>query len=101
MTNTVTNKGHSGSKETKNKDGAETFKILEIDFHSTLSFDFQPTKLLIWKYSVWKKSGDCGFKIIKEKKHALRLHYTLSTGFAMKVHTDIAENIKLKPLAVN
>lgn len=52
MTKTVTSKGHSGSKKTKNKDGAETFEILEIDFYSALSFNFHPTKLLIWKYSV-------------------------------------------------
>lgn len=70
VTNAVTNKGHSRSENTKNKDRAETLEILEIDFYSTLSFNFHPTKLFIWKHSVWekkKKSGDCGLKIIKEK----------------------------------
>lgn len=47
---TVPSKGRSGSKETKNKDEAETFEVLETDFYSSLSFNFQPTKLLIWKY---------------------------------------------------
>lgn len=49
VTNTVTSKGHSDSMKTKNKDGAEAFKILEIEFYSNLSFNFHPTKLLIWK----------------------------------------------------
>lgn len=49
VTNTVTSKGHSGSMKTKNKDGAEAFRILEIEFYSNLSFNFHPTKLLIWK----------------------------------------------------
>lgn len=44
MTNTVTSKGHSGSKKTKNKDGAEAFEILGIDFYSNFSFNFSSHK---------------------------------------------------------
>lgn len=44
VTNTATNKGHSGSKKTKNKDGAEAFEILEIDFYSNFSFNFSSLK---------------------------------------------------------
>lgn len=40
VTNTVTSKGHSGSKKTKNKDEAEAFEILGIDFYSNFSFNF-------------------------------------------------------------
>lgn len=37
----------------------------------------------------------------EREKHALRLHYTLSTGFATRARTDIAKNIKLKSLVIN
>lgn len=44
VTNTVTSKGHAGSEKTKNKDGAEVFEVLEIDFYSNFSFNFSSHK---------------------------------------------------------